>query len=987
MKRIVLACFLMALSLVCMAQARSFDEALALYNRGLYSQADDILRTSDGYGNDPAIDGYSVLCALKMRTAGCEMLAGNYLMRYSSSALCGDIHLQLGHLYFDEGDYDRALKEFALVNMRVVPRKERAEFLFRKGYCLDKSGADVEAGRYFDEVLLLGENDYSGPARYFKAYRYYTKGDCASAQPLFEQAAGDERFTAISNYYIALCRYDAKDYDYLLGEGLKMYTENLVPEDRKAHLARLISEAYLIRGDKLSARKYFGVSDDGSAKTRSDYFYAGSLFFMTGEWSSAVENLSNVTAEADSVSQAAWYQMGQAYVSLKNKVSALDAYKQASSMNFDQKIKEDAFFNYAKLAFDVNGDTSVFSDYILNYSDRVRGEKIYSYMALASLTGKDYQTAIDFYDKIEELSGVDKDNYVRANYLKGAELMKGGSYRKAANCFQAVSYYSPRETPVNQLARYNMAGSYYCDGQYDKSSDAYIDLYNASALYGLPQSRRLGYDAAYSLMRKGDYAAAAKWFSRYVSDDPEGQFVKDAMLRKADCLFVENDYKAAAEAYDEVLYKWSDVNDIYPYYQSALCYGLLKNNNRKLELLSKVNGADVSSPYYAEALFELAKVQQTLKKKSDAEKTLTRLVSELPGTAYAARSTLELGTLKRGEGKVDAALSYYKQVVKMQGGEDFVDDALLGIESIYQSQGQPSKYIAYLESIGRGTALTPQQKEEMVFSAAERQYLSEDFSSALVSLDDFVRSYPSSAFVSKADYYVAGCYLAQGDKLKACDAYGRSMNNEGLSEDLRLTAMQKNAELNYSLENFAASYDVWKALYGRNVVQSVRDKAVMGMVSSAYAQRDYQAVVDAAVALDSVQVASVADKRSASMMKARSLISLSRREEAVAVLTVLSSEPNTAEGAEACYLLAQDAFDRGEFEDVKTKVQAFGQSGTNFVYWLAKSFILLGDAYNEQGNSSQARATWQSVRDGYEGNEADIVGALNEKLGNSADNQ
>lgn len=983
----LLAGLCLAFSMSAFSQSRDFDNARTLYDRGMYVQAEDILQTMPEYGDDPIVDGYAVLCALKLRTDGCFSRADNYMMRYSSSALCSDIRLELAMIHFGDADYSRALEMFRSVKLRSVPEKLRSEYLFKTGYCLYKAGLNDDAVKYFNEVLQLGENDYSAPARYMKGYEYYMAGDCSLALPLFEQAGADERFTRLSNYYVALCQYDAKNYDFLVKDAVRFYNESLVPDDRRPHVARLISEAFLIKGDEKKAREYFGVSDDGASKTRSDYFYAGSLLFQTGEWTDAIKNFTHVTDKPDSISQIAWYQMGQSYVSLKNKVAALDSYKSASALMFDSKIREDAFFNYAKLAFDVNGDTSVFADYIRTYSDKVRGEKIYSYMALAALADKDYQGAIDFYDKIDMLSGVDQNNYVHANYIKGTELLASGSYRKAASCFMAVTFYTPKNDLVNQLARYNMADAYYRDGQYEKAASIYVELYNAAALDGLPQGQRLAYDAAYSLMRRYEYAPASTWFARYAEANPSGSCLKDAMLRKADCLFVLGEYGDAAEAYGDVIYKWNDVNDIYPYYQSALCYGLLKKNNRKLELLEKAAAAPVGVPYYGEAVFELAKAQQAAGKKAAAAQTFERLVQELPGTNFAARATLELGTLRRGEGNVDAALAFYKRVVTMKGGEDYVEDALLGIESIYQSQGQPKQYLAYLESIGRGASLTAEQKEEMVFSAAERQYLSEDYASALASLDDFVTAYPMSDNAVKASYYIAGCYMAQGDKLKACDRYGKVMKDTRLPADLRYKSMEAYAQLSYALENYVASYDAWRELYASNVAYTVKNKAALGMVNSAYAAKDYSAVVQSAgIVADCVGI-SDADKRAVAMIDARSLLALSRRDEAMSVITGLSARPDTREGAEACYMLAQDAFDKGDFEGVKTRVRAFGQSGTDFAYWLAKSFILLGDSYQEQGNVKQARATWESVKEGYEGKEADIAEMLDQRLNQTVVNQ
>ena len=63
--------------------------------------------------------------------------------------------------------------------------------------------------------------------------------------------------------------------------------------------------------------------------------------------------------------------------------------------------------------------------------------------------------------------------------------------------------------------------------------------------------------------------------------------------------------------------------------------------------------------------------------------------------------------------------------------------------------------------------------------------------------------------------------------------------------------------------------------------------------------------------------------------------------------------------------MIQDCFDKGEFTEVENKVYAFSDSGSGQTYWLAKAFILLGDSFAERGELKQAKATFESVRDGY----------------------
>ena len=65
-------------------------------------------------------------------------------------------------------------------------------------------------------------------------------------------------------------------------------------------------------------------------------------------------------------------------------------------------------------------------------------------------------------------------------------------------------------------------------------------------------------------------------------------------------------------------------------------------------------------------------------------------------------------------------------------------------------------------------------------------------------------------------------------------------------------------------------------------------------------------------------------------------------------------------------MLIQDSYDKGNFEDVENKVYAFSDAGSDQMYWLAKSFVTLGDSFVDRGELEQAKATFESVRDGYE---------------------
>ena len=114
------------------------------------------------------------------------------------------------------------------------------------------------------------------------------------------------------------------------------------------------------------------------------------------------------------------------------------------------------------------------------------------------------------------------------------------------------------------------------------------------------------FNIAYCHFKKENYTSALKWFDSYLSDSGY-KSRKEALERRADCFFIQKKYKEACEAYDLVLESYFDVNDIYPYYQAAISYGLNRNQSRKIELLANVMNASSSAKFYPEALFELGR--------------------------------------------------------------------------------------------------------------------------------------------------------------------------------------------------------------------------------------------------------------------------------------------------------------------------------------------------------------------------------------------
>ncbi len=932
--------------------------------------------TSNAAGNGAdsagAPDGREVLNEVLMKTPGYEIIMAEFLRDNPQSVYVPQIRYAYALNCFDAGDYRKAADCLGRIKPKSLYRSQRDEYSFKKAYCAMENGSTEEAREGFIELDKRPLSDFTAPARYALGYLCYDRKDFEEAIKWFEKASGDSRFGEISNYFIMECRFHTKDYGFVTLNGDMIY-EN-ASQDRKPRLARIISEAALVKGDADLARRYYelALSSGNEPVSRTDWFYSGSVLYAVRDYEGAIKSFSNMTERMDSLGQIANYHLGYSYILTKNKVAALQAFKDASQVWHNATIAEDAYFNWAKLAFDINSDMSVFNDYIKKYPAREQEDRINAYIAVAALHERDYDGAVKAYDRIEEL---DKDmvlNYMKANYLRANQLIGSGSYRMAIPCLKAVAYYSKKNDRLNQLARYWLAESYYRNDQYDNAISVYMDLYNTSALYGAPESYLLTYNLAYSYFKKEKYDVSLKWFDEYLKGK-EVRYRKEALLRRGDCYFITKKYREAGAAYDLMLKEYFDVNDIYPYYQAALSYGFADNNAKKISILSNVMKASPESRFYPEALFELGRSYVAAEADDNAFNCFRKLADSVKDSTFVARAYIEMGSLSRNQSQYNDALGYYGTVVEKMPLSGYAEDALAAIESIYQTRNEPEKFLAYIERIGKGNLKSADEKEMMIFNAAEQIFLSENYQKALISLQDYLDRYPSGENAYKADFYMAESYRSLEKYEQACDSYRKVIEN-GQGSFVEISILNF-SNISYRLEKWEEALGGYSSLYSSALLENNRSVAIIGMMRSAFKARNWNETVRNSDRILADEKADPALRTEARYLKAKAYLASSRRDEAYSIFEDLARDMSVEYGAEAAYLLILDSYDRGEFEKVESKVYAFSEAGSPYVYWLAKSFIVLGDAFVEMNDIEQAKATFESVRDGYtpSGNDDDVL--------------
>ncbi|MBQ2415614.1 MAG: hypothetical protein II283_04210, partial [Alistipes sp.] len=184
----------------------------------------------------------------------------------------------------------------------------------------------------------------------------------------------------------------------------------------------------------------------------------------------------------------------------------------------------------------------------------------------------------------------------------------------------------------------------------------------------------------------------------------------------------------------------------------------------------------------------------------------------------------------------------------------------------------------------------------------------------------------------------------------------------------------------YKSERWAEAAKAYRSLYDVTSDAKLKKSSASGYVASMLKYADDEALLKMADDAEKMTVMTDVARRKARYAKASVLLRQQKQEEALKVFKTLATEAKSAEGAEAHYRLIEAEFNAKQYDKAEKMVYDFSDTKTPQNYWLAKSFILLGDIYLSKGDGFQARATYQSVVDGYSPADDGIIELAKSKI-------
>lgn len=966
---------------------RLFDDGKELFFRRDYAAAQQTLsrfvqqKPQASLADEAA---YMIACtSYELKSPDCIKQLEGYLEQYPDSRYANRVQSLIASAYFFQEKYPEAIACFKGCQFDLLADSERDACTLRMGTAYLKMGNLQEAAVWFS-ILKEVSSEYHIDAVYHLAYIDYVQKQYDKALQGFRETGESSKYAALSPYYIADIHLVRGNYQQAR-QIASTYLEAYPRQEKAIEMKRICGEAcyglkqYAAAIDYLSAYR----SETEEHAERNSLYKLGMSFFYTGVYSEAAAALGEVTTVQDALTQNAYLHMGLAYLQLKERNRARMAFEQASAMNYDRDIKEQAFYNYALCIHETSyspfaESVTVFERFLNEFPNSVYTEKVNDYLIEVYMNTRSYMAALNSIAKISRPGN-------RILEAKQKLLFRLGTQAFAQAAFEnAIEYFSQSL----QLGRYNQqtqADAYYWRGE----SKYRLEQYGAAAsdyrqyLEFAPDRRSTEYGLAlynlgYTAFKQKQYDKALTWFTRCAESGIrlENDVVADVYNRMGDCNFYARRFDAADAQYAQASGYSMSLSD-YSLFQQSIIKGLQREYGKKIELLNRLITGFPESQYLDDALYEQGRAFVQLEDNDNAVKRYSLLVQRYPESPLSRRAANEIGLLYYQNDKYNEAIAAYKKVISTYPGSEEARLAQRDLKSIYIDLNRVDDYMAFVSTIPGGANFDVNERDSLTYVAAERVYMRGNITEAKNSFVRYLQSFPQGAFSVDAHYYLGLIDYNEKNYTGAVSHLDKVV--EYPDNKFSGEAMAMCADIAYREKEYEKSLGLYKRMADRAVSQEERVTARTGAMRSAWMVKDCQEIISVASGLIAESKLAPELANEAHYYRAKALLAEGQNKEAAGDLAVLAKDTRNVYGAEAKYLLAQLYFDNGETGKAEKEVLDYIEVSTPHAYWLARSFVLLSDVYMKLGRNLDAKQYLLSLQQNYQADD-DIAEMIETRL-------
>ncbi len=941
-----------------------YQKALSLYNNQQYLAAQSMFGNVKKTAKEEILlsncDYYIANCAVRLNQHNADQMVEDFVREYPTSTKKNTAFVDVADYYFENSKYPHARKWYSKVDENALGRAEKEKFYFNNGYTAFVSKQYRDAKKYLSKVE--SSQEYGSQAKYYIGFMAYEGDDYDQANEYFEQVEDQERYKEKLSYYQA-------DLNFKLGKfekAIELAKQRLPDsdEDEISELSKIIGESYFNLEEYEAAIPYLtqykgkkGKRDRTAKWNNTDYYQLGYAYYKQQDYEKAISEFNKIIGGNNSIAQNAYYHLGESYVHVDKKQEALNAFRLASQMNFDKKIQEDAWLNYAKISYEIGNPyqsaPQVLAGYLEKYPETSYKEEIETLLIDSYITSKNYKEALKLLEGKNSFEN--KVAYQKVAFYRGIELYNENQYLEAENLFdlslkeQQDENYTARATFWKAEADYNLTN-------FDDALIGFKQFEQSGT--NTPEKENLDYNLAYTYFKLKNYAKATDYFNQFITNKKEDKVrLNDAYLRLGDANFVTSNYSAAISAYNNAI-KVGEITSDYPAFQKAISVGYLGKSNQKIKELEQfINDYD-SSKLRDDAMYELGNSYVKASQTDKALKMYDRLNAEYKASSFVPKALLRQGLVFYNGSENERALEKFKKVASTYPGTPESIQAVATAKLIYIDLGRVDDYARWVQTLDY-VEVTDSELDNATYTAAEKQYLDGNTDKAIKQFNGYANEFPNGLHVLQAHFYLGQLYYKKGLVANAAPHYKYIV--ETSQSEYTEEALSRLSQYYLEEKDWQRAIPILKRLENEaNFPQNVVF-AQSNLMKANYQMANYDNAVSYA---EKVLASSKIDnkiKSDAHIIIARSAMKVGDENKAKSAYAKVEKVAQGETAAEALYYKAYFKNKEGKYQSSNNAVQKLAKDYSGYKYYSAKGLVIMAKNFYALDDAFQATYILESV--------------------------
>ncbi|UIR54929.1 tetratricopeptide repeat protein [Sphingobacterium sp. SRCM116780] len=779
-----------------------------------------------------------------------------------------------------------------------------------------------------------------------------------------------------------------REYRPILADAVKMRRTPDMNFDRQAlevELRKIAADRYFAKNKFKQA--YYSIvlkRHPDASQNNIDNYRIGYLAYQAREYERAASIMKKLTA-SDAFYQSSLITLGHIALETGDKQGASNAFAQASKLDFDPILKEDGLFNYAKILYELDSTPAtlkVAQEYIAqkyrDHGPKTRESETEETLSADILLGtSNLHAGVSLLEMFDNREREDDIIYQKATYYRGLEFYNERAFENSISMFMRSEKF-PIDAEMAALATYWKAEAMYEVRKYGEAVDNFSRFLRLPAARNTDVYNYANYGLAYAAFRNNSFDMAAGYFERFMSlegSSMEDKVRYDVIARLGDSYLAVRNYDRANQYYDELINSKAPNQD-YALFQRGILHGLQGDNKTKLSILRSVIEQFPNSNYADDVAFEIPYTYFTKGDYDIAIEGLQKMIEQYPRSSYVPRALMTIGLVQYNKDETEAAKATFQKVIEEHSATAEAQQAMRSIENIYLDQGDAKSYINYATNVNISD-LSPAEQDNMAFQVANSLFSKKAYGAAVEAINAYFDKFPKPR-QEKYARYIRGVSLYNSGRPKEALHDLNIILNDWTSQYTENTLLTV-AALYLDLKEYNEAIVHLKKLELTSEYKERYGYAVTNLMKCYFEIGDLEQAAKYSMLVKTYDQATEEEIAIAHLYDARLMLKEGNVESAMKELNLAAQKSQKAVGAEARYRLGQLQYENKQYDKAeKTAFDVINNMGSQD-YWVAKSFILLADAYVGKGDKFQAKSTLESVIENYEGDD-DVIPLAKERL-------